>query len=125
MARYAMWDKQTDIYTLGKDEHGRAHWTAQEYISANAPWAASPAVKVIVGGGTINGTVFMEFEATKEFYKKQGASISDEMSDEEVLTAIEAFEDAQNAPSTEPGTEERTAAALEFLAMNSLPDETV
>ena len=40
---------------------------------------------------------------------------------EEVLAAIEAFED--NPPDPGPSVEERTAAALEFLAMNSLPDE--
>lgn len=44
------------------------------------------------------------------------------MTDEEVLAAMEAFED--NPPGADlPSVEERTAAALEFLAMNSLPDE--
>ena len=45
------------------------------------------------------------------------------MTDEEILAAIEDFED--NPPDPGPSVEERTAAALEFLAMNSLPDETV
>ena len=45
------------------------------------------------------------------------------MNDEEILAAIEDFED--NPPDPGPSVEERTAAALEFLAMNSLPDETV
>lgn len=112
MAKYAIWDKKTDIYTLGKDEKGRAHLTAREYIEENAPWAANPAVKVIVGGGAINGTVFMEFEATKEFYKKQGAAIEDGMTDGEVLAAIEAFEDAP--PVSDPSAEERIAAAMEY-----------
>lgn len=30
-----------------------------------------------------------------------------------------------NTPNTEPSSEERTAAALEFIAMSSLPDEAV
>ena len=58
-----------------------------------------------------------------ERYKKAGAAISDVMNDEEILAAIEDFED--NPPDPGPSVEERTAAALEFLAMNSLPDETV
>jgi len=46
------------------------------------------------------------------------------MTEEEVLAAIEDFED--NPPgANEPSVEERTAAALEFLAISSLPDETV
>lgn len=44
------------------------------------------------------------------------------MTDEEVLAAIEAFED--NPPDPGPSVEERTAAALEFLAMSSLPDNS-
>ena len=44
------------------------------------------------------------------------------MTDQEILAAIEDWED--NPPvSNEPTVEERTAAALEFLAMNSLPDQ--
>lgn len=122
MARYAIWDKTSDIYTLGKDENGKNHWTAAEYISEHAPWASNPNVKVIVGGGGINGTVFMEYDATVDFYKKQGAAITDDMTDDEILAAIEDFED--NPPVSEEVTaEERIAAALEYQVMASLPDE--
>ncbi|MDR0473235.1 MAG: hypothetical protein LBH43_06150 [Treponema sp.] len=112
MKRYVIWDKTSDIYTLGKDPNGKQHWTAQEYIAEQAPWAASPAIKVIVGGGAINGTVFMEFEATVDFYKKQGADITGGMTDRDILDAIEYFED--NPPTPPPSPEERMAAALEF-----------
>ena len=113
MARYAIWDKQSDIYTLGRDaETGKMRWTAQEYMDAHAQWAANPNVKVIVGGGAVNGTVFMEFEATKEFYARQGAAITEGMTDAEVLAAIEAFEDAPS-PYTGPTAQERIAVALE------------
>ena len=122
MARYAIWDKSSDIITPGKDANGRQIWTAEEYIAAHAPWAALPGAKVIVSGGLINGGVFMEYDATVEFYKKQGAAITDGMTDEEVLAAIEYFED--NPPvSTEISAEERIAAALEYQVMASLPDE--
>ncbi len=65
----------------------------------------------------------MEYSAMVAHYKKSGAEITDNMSDAEVLAAIEDFED--NPPDPGPSVEERTAAALEFLAMNSLPDEAV
>lgn len=123
MARYAIWDKISDIYTPGRDSNGKSQWTADEYIKEHAPWAANSNVKVIVGGGVINGTVFMEFDATVEFYKKQGAVITDDMTDEEILAAIEDFEDNPPVTETDPTAEERIAAALEYQVMASLPDE--
>lgn len=122
MSRYAIWDKTSDIYTLGSDSTGKNHWTAEEYMTKKAPWAKNPNVKVIVGGGAINGTVFMEYGATVDFYKKQGAAITADMTDEEILAAIEDFE--ENPPVSEEATaEERIAAALEYQVMATLPDE--
>lgn len=118
--KYKIWDKTEDIFTLGAEKDGKYQYTAQEYIVNKAPWAANPNVKVIIGGGVINGLVFMEYSATVEFYKKQGAAITDDMTPEEALAAIEYFED--NPPEGEPGPEERTAAALEALAMNGMED---
>ena len=111
--RYKIWDKQSDIYTLGRDSTGKSKFTAQEYINSHAQWAANSAVKVIVGGGVINGTVFMEFNATADHYKRLGAAITDGMTDTQVLQAIEDFEDHPPV-SDMPTAEERIAAALEF-----------
>lgn len=121
MARYKIWDKTSDIYTLGKDSQGKAHWTAREYIDQHAPWADDPSIKVVVGGGAINGTVFMEFGATIDHYRRLGAPITDDMTDDEVLAAIEAFEDTP--PVTEPSAEERIAAMLEYQVLASMADE--
>lgn len=119
MSRYVIWDKTSDIYTLGKDPAtGKSHYTAQEYIDGFAQWAAIPSVKVIVGGGAINGTVFMEFNAAKEQYARMGAAITDGMTDAEVLAAIEYFED--NPPAPEVSADERIAAALEFQNLLSM-----
>ena len=111
--KYRIWDKASDIYTLGTiAELGGKRATAQEYISKVAPWAANPDVKVIVADGPINGLVFMEFEAAKQHYKSLGAYITGDMTDVEVLAAIEAFEDTP--PESAPSYEERIAAALEL-----------
>jgi metal-dependent hydrolase (beta-lactamase superfamily II) len=122
MRKYKIWDKQSDIITPGIDSiTGKQRWTAEEYITTHAQWASSPDVKVIITGGVINGGVFMEFEQTKEFYKKQGANIQDNMTDDEVLLAIEDWEDNPPVDNT-PTPEERTAAMLEALVMMQMED---
>jgi hypothetical protein len=118
MAKYKIWDKTETIYTIVGEK-----LTAEQWLN-RYPWAEIPGVKMIIGGGTINGSVAMEFEATKDFYKKNfSADFSDCTTDEEVLAKME---DIDNNPPTSdtPTTEERTAAALEFLAVSSLPDTT-
>lgn len=117
MSRYQIWDKQSDIYTPSG-----AHFTAAEWAE-KYPWVNIPGAKMVITSGLINGGAAMEWGATVEHYKRAGAAIADGMTDEEVLAAIEAFEDDPPV-SNELTVEERTAAALEFLAMNSLPDDT-
>ncbi len=115
--RYQIWNKTDDIITPSGAQFSAIEW-ANRY-----PWAKLPGVKMVITSGPINGGCAMEYAATVEHYKKAGAAITDGMTDSEVLAAIEYFED--NPPDTGPSVEERTAAALEFLAMNSLPDEEV
>lgn len=112
--RYQIWNKTDDIFTPSGHR-----FTAEEWANRHA-WVRMPGAKMIITTGIINGGTAMEFESTKAAYIARGAAITDEMSDTDVLAAMEAFEET---PSTTPSTEERTAAALEFLAMNSLPDE--
>lgn len=112
MAQFAFWDKKSDIYTPGVDRNGKGHWTAAEYIQEKAPWAANPNVKVLVADGPINGACFMEFNATKAHYKSMGAAITDNMTDDEALAAIEDF--IANPPPAAPSAEERIAAAMEY-----------
>lgn len=115
MARYQIWDGKSDIYTPSG-----AHFTAQEWAN-KYPWSKIPGAKMIITSGIINGGAAMEFNQTVSIYKANGAAITDGMTDEEILAAIEEFE--TNPPGAgEPSTEERTAAALEFLAVSGLPD---
>ena len=53
-----------------------------------------------------------------------GADFSACVTDEDVLQVIEDFEDVANTPSTEPSTEERTAAALETIASGATGETT-
>jgi hypothetical protein len=114
MVRYKIWDKQSNLITpTGKE-------LTPEEVFAEYPAARLPNMKYVVCDAPISMGVFMEFEATKEFYKRLGVPITDEMTDQEVLDAISAWE--ENPP--EPGStaEERIAAALEFQSIMMLPD---
>ena len=115
MARYAIWDKQSDIYTPVGEV-----LTAQQWLDRYG-WANHPLAKPVVAGGLVNGAFMGELSEMREMYAKQGADFSACTTDEEILAVIEDFED--NPPVGEPSVEERTAAALEFLAMSNLPDE--
>lgn len=115
MARYQIWNGTDSIITPSGAQFTAAEW-ANRY-----PWVKLPGVKMVITSGPINGGCALEYTATAAQYKKMGAAITDGMTEQEVLAAIEEFEDAPPDPG--PSVEERTAAALEFLAMNSLPDE--
>lgn len=116
MARYQIWNGTDPIITPSGTQFTAQEW-AERYV-----WVKLPGAKMIITTGLINGGTALEFESTKAYYRKRGAAITDSMTDAEVLAAIEDFED--NPPgANEPSVEERTAAALEFLAMSSLPDE--
>lgn len=113
--RYQIWNKTDSVITPSGAQFTATEW-ADKY-----PWCKLPGVKMVITSGPINGGAAMEFGAFVAACKRQGAPIKDGMTDEEILAAIEDFEN--NPPDPGPSVEERTAAALEFLAMNSLPDE--
>ena len=118
MKRYAIWNKTDPVLTpLGK------LYTAEEWIE-KYPIAALPTITVICGAGEINGSYFGTLGQMIKNYEGS-VDFSACETDEDKLAAIEAWEDYLNTPSNEPTTEERTAAALEFIAMASLPDEEV
>lgn len=120
MSRYAIWNKTDDIYTPVGEK-----LTAQQWISRYG-WIAHPQAIPVVGGGLINGSFIGELNQMKEMAVREGCEFTEGMTPGEILKKIEAFEDERNSAPivTEPTAEERTAAALEFLAMSSLPDET-
>ena len=117
MARYAIWDKVSPVYTPNGRKFTAEQWK-EEY-----PVAELESVKIVCGGGELNGAFFGVFSELVTVYKKAGCDFSACESDQDYLDAIEAFEDEMNKPSTEPSTDERIAAALEYQVMSSLPDE--
>ncbi len=119
MKRYAIWNKRDPILTpIGEV------LTAEEWID-RYPIAGIGSVTVVCGAGEINGAFFGTLGQMVQMYEVQGADFSGCETAEDKLAVIEAFEDERNKPSAEPTVEERTAAALEFIAMSSLPDETM
>lgn len=121
MNRYQIWDKKSDIYTIGREKDtGKNHYTAEEWLERHS-WAKNPDAKMIISSGIINGSVAMEFETTKQQYTRMGCDFSGCETDEDYLRAMESFED--NPPgANDPTNEERIAAALEAHVMMALPD---
>ena len=110
MSRYKIWNKQDVILTpIGEV------LTAEQWID-RYPIAGVETIKVVCAGGEINGAFFGTLGQMKDMYEKAGCDFTACTTDQEVLEVIEAFEDAQNAPSAEKTPEERQAEALEAIA---------
>jgi hypothetical protein len=123
MRRYKIWDKQEPVYLLGHDEQGRKVNTPEQWIE-RYPWADIPGAKCIIHGGVINGQICEEFTSFTQLRKEQGCPIvfDGTMTDDEILTTIEIFEDTP--PEVEEGVDplERVAAALEYQNLSNMDD---
>ena len=111
MKRYAIWNKQDPIITPIGEVLSAEQWIARY------PVAGVSSITVVCGAGEINGSFFGTLGQMVQMYEAQGADFSVCVSDEDKLQVIEDFEDAMNAPSTDPSAEERIAAALEYQNM--------
>lgn len=118
MKRYAIWDKQSPIITPIGEVLAAEQWI-QRY-----PVAGVESITVVCGAGEINGAFFGTLGQMVQMYEAQGADFSECQTDIEMLAVIEAFEDAMNAPSTEPTPEERQAIALEAIATGATGETT-
>lgn len=121
MSRYAIWNKEDDVFTPSGEM-----FTAQQW-KEKYPIAEIESVKIVCGGGVLNGAFFGILSEMVDMYANAGCDFSACVTDQDYLDAIESFENERNTPSTEPSTDERIAAALEYQVMASLPDaeETV
>lgn len=118
MKRYAIWNKTDPIITPIGEVLTAEQWK-ERY-----PVAGVPSITVVCGAGEINGAFFGTLGQMVQMYEAQGADFSECESDEDKLAVIEAFEDAMNAPSTEPTAEERQAQALEAIASGATSETT-
>lgn len=119
MSRYKVWNKEDPIITPNGLVFSAEQWKAKY------PVAAIDTVKIVCGGGVVNGACFGIFEQMIVDAEKNGCDFTGCETDQDKLDAIEAFEDTRNAQSEGPTTDERIAAALEYQIMASLPDEEV
>ena len=117
--RYAIWNKQDPIITPIGEVLSPEQWISRY------PVAGLESITVVCAEGEINGAFFGTLGQMVQMYEAQGADFSVCETAEDKLAVIEAFENAMNTPSDEPGTDERIAAALEYQVMASRPDETV
>lgn len=113
--RYAIWDKVSDVYTPVGEK-----LTAEQWISRYG-WINAPGAIPVVAADVINGSLIDELGRMKTRCEQRGATFDEELSNEQLLDAIEAFEDEMNKPSAqEASAEERIAAALEYQNLLSL-----
>lgn len=110
MAKYAIWDKKSQIITpIGEV------LTPEQWI-ARYPVAGLSNITVICAGGEVNGAFFGTLGQMKEMYERRGCDFSECQTDAEKLAAIEAFEDAMNTPDDTVSNEELTATSLASIA---------
>lgn len=119
MNRYAIWNKKDQIITpIGEV------LTAEQWI-ARYPMAALPNITVVCGGGEINGSFFGTLGQMVEMYTREGCVFTDDMTAEEKISAIEAFENEREAQAKarakaeaeqDINLAERNVAALEAIA---------
>lgn len=119
MAKYQIWDKKSDIYTLTGEVISAEQWLSRY------GWARLPQAKMVISGGLINGTMVAEFDSYVDMYVKMGVDFSACTTDQDYLDAIEAFEDAPVVGTGESTAEERIAAALEYQILNDMMKEEV
>lgn len=112
MSRYAIWNKKDPILTpIGEV------LTAEQWIQ-RYPIAGVETITVVCAGGEINGAFFGTLGQMVEMYTKRGCDFTYCETAQDKLDAIEAFEDAANAPtdSATVSNEELTATSLASIA---------
>ena len=116
--KYQIWDKTSNVYTPSG-----AEFTPEQWI-ARYKWINNPNMTCVLSAGSFNGALIDELSRMKSRAEDQGAMFEDNLSNEELLDSIAAWEDEQKQKSeqmaSEPTSEERIAAALEYQNLASL-----
>lgn len=115
--KYQIWDKTSTVYTPSGESISPEDWIDRYQ------WINIPGAVPVVASGLMNGAFIGELSQMKTYAEMSGATFEEGLSDEELLDAIAAHEDELNKQAAETvSVEERTAAALEMLAIEGLPD---
>lgn len=115
--RYAIWDKISPVITPVGEV-----FTAEEWMQ-RYPVARVDSIKIVCQAGDINGGFYGVLSQMRAMWEQDGADFSACTTDEEVLEAIEAYEDARNAEAADyVSTDERIAAALEAQNLMAMED---
>lgn len=120
--RYQIWNKIDDVYTPGGKKYSAEEW-ANKY-----EWTKLPESVPVLSAGMINGGRIEELFRMKNYAEQQGATFEEGLDNQQLLDAIEAWEDEQAAKAAEeaavraaePTAEERIAAAMEYQNLLSL-----
>ena len=110
--RYQIWNKTDNVITpIGEV------LTPEQWI-LRYPIAGVEGVKIIIGGGVINGTVMFEYTSTVERFERMGCDFSNCKTERDVLDAMEAFEDAMgNASAPETGSNTEATDVWDEMAL--------
>jgi hypothetical protein len=112
MARYVIWNKETDVVTPIGEVLKPEQWKNRY------PFTALEKAVPVVADGFFNGGFCGELSQMKANCEKQGAIFDDGLTAEELLAAIEAWEDALAIASTGFVSDEtRMADALEDMVV--------
>jgi len=115
--KYQIWDKTSHVYTPVGEDLTPAEWISR-YV-----WINNPVTVPVVAAGVFNGGFIGELSQMKTLYENMGAKFDPSLTNEQLLDAIAEFEDQMNTPDPDyVSTEERTAAALEAIALENMPD---
>ena len=107
MAKYKIWDQESNIYTPVGEELTPDQWKARY------GWIRIPGAKMVISDGLINGAFVAEFTSFVETYVRMGVEFTEGMSDQDKLDAIAAFEEAP-VVNVVASADERIAAEMEY-----------
>ena len=110
--KYQIWNKTDNIITPVGEVLSPEDWLNR--------YPMGRIVDLVIGGGTINGSVCMEYTSMVDTYTKMGVDFSQCVTQQDYLDAIAEFEDTPPEPMISDET--RMADALEDLVVLNMPD---
>lgn len=111
MAKYQIWDRTTNIQTP-------TILLTPEQFAERYAWVNAEGAIPVISVGVINGASIGELNNMRLQRERLGAIFADGLTNEELLEAIEAFDDAQASATTDTVSDEtRIADALEDMVV--------